>query len=152
MIASTCAAASPIGLSWSSMLAPTTANGLRSVAVPALEVGGDREVGRVDDPLDLLEHQVERDVLAVLVAEAGRDRVAGRCDRGGALDGGYRAGAHHVPDVDQRQQRRVLVEAEELGSLALGGVVGGHGPIVPDVPDRAAARPPLGTSGTIPPG
>ena len=61
------------------------ADGLGGVAVPRLEVGGHRQVDRVDDPADGLEHQVARDVLAVLVAVHRRDRMAGGGDRAGAL-------------------------------------------------------------------
>ena len=108
------------------------ADRLRRVAVAALEVCRHRQLGRVDDPLDLLEHQVQRDVLAVLVAERRGDRVAGGGQRRGALGLGHDLRADHVPDVHEGEQLLVLVEAEQLGSLGPGGVVGSHADSLPD--------------------
>ena len=53
------------------------AGGLAGVAVAGLEVHGHRQVHGGGDPADHVQVQVERDVLAVLVAERRRDRVAG---------------------------------------------------------------------------
>ena len=67
----TAAVASASGNILSSRLAPTTPRPTArrmvpaSVAVPPLEVGGDRQVDRRRDPADHLEHQVDGDLLAV---------------------------------------------------------------------------------------
>ena len=110
------------------------ADRLGRVAVAALEVRGDREGGRVDDPLDLLEHQVERDLLAVGVAERRGHGVAGGRQRRGPVGGRDRPRGDHVPHVDEGEELLVLVEAQQLGALGPGLVVGGHAAIMPTAP------------------
>src|SRR4029077_8845011 len=80
--------------------------GVGGVALPRLEVGGDRQVDRVHDPPHRLQHQVAWDLLTVVVAVHRRDRVAGGRERPGALGLRDDAGTGDVPDVDQGEQGR----------------------------------------------
>ena len=82
------------------------AGGLPRVAVAGLEVHGHRQVHRGDDPADHVQVQVERDVLAVLVAERRRDRVAGGGQGPDAVGPGDHPRGDHVPDVGQHQDLR----------------------------------------------
>ena len=100
------------------------ADGLGRVAVPRLEVGRDRQRGRLDDAAHGLDHRVDGDLLAVRVAPGGGDRVAGGRDGGGARRVGDDLGADRVPHVDDRQQGGVLVQSQQLGGLVLQAVPG----------------------------
>ena len=112
MIASTAATDSSSGFSRSSTLAPTTptpiarAYGLARVAVAGVEVGRDGQVAAARDAPDHVEHQVERDLLAVGIAEGRGDGVAGGRERPRLGQRGDRLGGDDVPHVD---------DAEDLG-------------------------------------
>ncbi len=115
------------------------AHGLAGIAVARLEVSSDGQVGRGDDPSHGIDHQVDRDVLAILVAVGRGHRVAGRGEGCGALDLGDDLGADRVPDVDDGEQLGVGVEGEEL--LGLCGDVGHAATVRPSTHDRISRRP-----------
>ena len=75
-----------------------------------------------DDPADGMQHQVARDVLAVLVAVHRRDRMAGGGDGAGALAVGDDAGAGDVPDVTSamRDLLGYFSAIEHMGTFSRG--------------------------------
>jgi len=92
---------------------------LARIAVPALEVGAHGQVGGRHDATDHVEHQVERDVLAVLVAEGGGDGVAGGREGAGAGQVGDHAGADRIPHVHDLEEFRSVVQPAEFGATRL---------------------------------
>jgi len=67
---------------------------------------------------DGLDHELDRDVLAVGISVRGGDRVARGGQGGHALDLGDDAGADGVPDVDNLEQLRIGVQGKKgLGAV-----------------------------------
>jgi hypothetical protein len=89
------------------------ARGLPRVAVAGLEVHRHRQVHGGHDAADHVEVELERDVLAVLVAEGGRDRVACRRQGPDPLGSRYDPRGDDVPDVGQDQDLRGAVQVEQ---------------------------------------
>ena len=104
--------------------------GLPGVAVAGLEVHRHRQVDRPGDPLDHVEVQLQRDVLAVLVAERRGDRVArgGQC--ADAVGRGDHLGGDDVPDVGQDEDLRGGVQVHQglraRGEVRHAGQRSGH--------------------------
>ena len=134
------------GLSWSSMLAPTTPTpiALRTVSAaspypPSRSAETGSEVAATMRRTSSIISST-RDVLAVLVAARGGDRVAGRGERAGARQVGDDRGADRVPDVDDGEQGRGPVQAEQGGGLLGGGVRSGHARSMPGAAERYLAH------------
>jgi hypothetical protein len=73
------------------------------------------------DTPDHVDHQVEGDAFAVVVAEARSDGVAGGRQRAGAGEGRDGACADRIPDIHDSQQIGVLMEPAQFGAALVDG-------------------------------
>ena len=101
------------------------ANGLahlvRRVAITAFEIDRDRKVGGADDPAQIVDHQGERNALAIGKAVCVGDRPATRRDRlGTALGDG--PGPACIPDVEEDERLSGDMQRPEFLGLVLDDV------------------------------
>jgi hypothetical protein len=109
------------------------AHGRRRIAVAGFEIGADGQVDGRGDARDRVDHELERDLLTVLVAVRGRDGVAGRRERGAARQAGDNTRTGHVPDVDEHERLGGVVQAPQLGGEIGSGHPASLGPCSSDL-------------------